>query len=202
MKIICIGRNYVAHAQELENKVPENPIVFIKPESSILKKGNDFKLPSFSSNIHYECELVLKIGKTGKDIAKENALSYIDEIGLGLDLTARDLQDFQKQKGLPWEIAKAFDNSTVLGDFILFDPLNPLQYTFELLKNKEIVQKGDPQLMVFDFETVLHYVSQFFTLEKGDLIFTGTPSGVGKLEEGDILEGRLLNNFSFNLTIK
>src|SRR5690554_2011016 len=202
MKIICIGRNYVAHAQELENEVPENPIVFIKPESSILKKGNDFKLPSFSSNIHYECELVLKIGKTGKDIAKENALSYIDEIGLGLDLTARDLQDIQKQKGLPWEIAKAFDNSTVLVDFIPFDLSSPLQYSFDLLKNKEIVQKGDPQLMVFDFKTVLHYVSQFFTLEKGDLIFTGTPSGVGKLEEGDILEGRLLNNFSFNLTIK
>lgn len=202
MKIICIGRNYVAHAQELENEIPENPIVFIKPESSVLKKGNDFKLPSFSSNIHYECELVLKIGKTGKDIAKENALSYIDEIGLGLDLTARDLQDLQKKKGLPWEIAKAFDNSTVLGDFIPFDPSSPLQYTFELLKNKEIVQKGDPQLMVFDFKTVLHYVSQFFSLEKDDLIFTGTPSGVGKLEKGDILEGRLLNNFSFNLTIK
>lgn len=199
MKILCIGRNYVDHAKELNNEVPSEPVVFMKPESSILQ-GKIFNLPTFSSNIHYECELVLKIGKTGKNILEKDALDYISEISIGLDLTARDLQSKQKEKSLPWEIAKAFDGSTVLGDFIPFK--NEELYTFDLYKNEEKVQEGNPELMIFNYEKIIAYCSQFFTLEEGDLIFTGTPKGVGQLKTGDILEGQLLKNNKFKLTIR
>lgn len=199
MKIICIGRNYVDHIDELENTIPENPVIFMKPSTAIIPDSTPFYLPNFSSNIQYECELVLKIGKNGKNIKKENALNYIKEIGLGIDFTARDLQNDLKEKGLPWEIAKAFDNSCFLGNFIPFD--KNINYTFELYKNDKIVQKGNPQLMLFDFSLVLSYISQFFTLEKGDYIFTGTPSGVGKIKNNTTLKGVLLGKQNFNLQV-
>lgn len=193
MKIICIGRNYVAHAHELDNEVPTTPVVFMKPSTSILVEGEAFKIPDFSSNIHYECELVLKVGKKGHNIPEREALKYISQIGLGLDLTARDLQDHQKQKGLPWEIAKSFDGSTVLGTFIPFESTKMEEYEFEFKKGTKVLQKGNPQMMIFTFQEIIAYVSQFFTLEEGDLIFTGTPEGVGKIEEGQKYQG-VFNN--------
>lgn len=196
MKIICIGRNYVAHAHELKNEVPTTPVVFLKPSTSVLLKGQAFKMPDFSSNIHYECELVLKVGKKGYQIKENKALDYISEIGLGLDLTARDLQDHQKQKGLPWEIAKSFDGSTILGDFIPFEYNKIEDYSFEFKNGEETLQKGNPKQMIFTFQEIIAYVSQFFTLEVGDLIFTGTPEGVGKIEVGVMYTGYLKSKTS------
>ena len=190
MKIICIGRNYAAHIEELKNETPGNPVVFLKPDTALLKNGAAFYYPDFSKNIHHEAELVLKINKEGKYIQKKFAHRYYEEIGLGIDFTARDLQDQCKAKGLPWEIAKAFNGSAPIGDFIPVSEIPNLEsIDFHLTINGEIKQQGNTSLMLFNFATIIEYVSQFFTLKKGDLIYTGTPAGVGPIKIGDRLEG-------------
>ena len=201
MKIICIGRNYVEHAKELQNEVPEKPVIFMKPATALLKNNKPFFHPEWSRDIHYECELVLKISKQGKYIDKKFASKYYQEIGLGIDFTARDLQSFQKSKGLPWEIAKAFDNSAVISD--CFIPVEKDKfYSFQFLQNGEAKQQGDSRLMLFDFDAIISYVSQFFTLQSGDLIYTGTPAGVGKINIDDVLEGFLEGNKMFHCEVK
>ncbi|WP_297336112.1 fumarylacetoacetate hydrolase family protein [Algoriphagus sp.] len=190
MKIICIGRNYAAHIEELKNETPGNPVVFLKPDTAVLKNGAAFYYPDFSKNIHHEVELVLKISKEGKYIQKEFAHRYFEQIGLGIDFTARDLQDQCKAKGLPWEIAKAFNGSAPLGEFLPVSELKELNnIDFHLRINGEERQRGNTRLMLFDFSTLIEYVSEFFTLKKGDLIYTGTPAGVGPVHIGDHLEG-------------
>lgn len=190
MKIICIGRNYAAHIEELRNEAPGNPVVFLKPDTSLLKNGNPFYYPDFSTNIHHEVELVLKISKEGKYIQKKFANRYFDEIGLGIDFTARDLQDQCKAKGLPWEISKAFNGSAPIGEFIPVSEFADLKdIDFHLTINGAEKQKGNTAFMLFDFGIIIEYVSQFFTLKKGDLIYTGTPAGVGPVQVGDRLEG-------------
>lgn len=200
MKIICIGRNYQEHAKELENEIPEKPVIFIKPDTALLK-GNDFYLPEFSKEIHYEVELVLKISKGGKYIQKENASKHYEEIGLGIDFTARDLQKELKSKGLPWEISKGFDGSAVISSFHNKNNFNLENIHFSLQKNSEKVQQGNSNQMIFDFDKIISYASQFFTLRVGDLIFTGTPAGVGKISENDMLEGFLENKSAFKIKI-
>lgn len=191
MKIICIGRNYAEHAKELGNEVPENPVIFMKPDTAILKKGTDFYIPEFSDDVHYELEVVLKMSKGGKYIQEENAAGYFNQIGLGIDFTARDLQSILKAKGLPWELAKGFDGSAVLSEFFSKENYNLSKLQFSLNKNSAKVQDGDTSLMIFSAEKIIAFVSQYFTLKAGDLIFTGTPAGVGKVVENDILEGFL-----------
>lgn len=191
MKIICIGRNYAEHAKELGNEVPENPVIFMKPDTAILKKGTDFYIPEFSDDVHYELEVVLKMSKGGKYIQEENAAGYFNEIGLGIDFTARDLQSSLKAKGLPWELAKGFDGSAVLSEFFNKENYDLSTLQFSLKKNSAKVQEGDTSLMIFSAEKIIAFVSQYFTLKAGDLIFTGTPAGVGKVVENDILEGFL-----------
>ncbi|WP_100075393.1 fumarylacetoacetate hydrolase family protein [Chryseobacterium camelliae] len=190
MKIICIGRNYSEHAKELGNDIPEKPVIFMKPDTAILK-GNDFYIPEFSNDVHYELEVVLKISKGGKYILKEAAHKHYEEIGLGIDFTARDLQSELKSKGLPWELAKGFDGSAVVGNFFKKDSYDLANLQFSLLKNKEKVQDGHTKDMMFTFDDIIAFVSQYFTLRVGDLIFTGTPKGVGKVNENDILEAYL-----------
>lgn len=191
MKIICIGRNYAEHAKELGNEVPEKPVIFMKPDTAILKKGTDFYIPEFSDDVHYELEVVLKMSKGGKYIQEENAAGYFNEIGLGIDFTARDLQSILKAKGLPWELAKGFDGSAVLSEFFSKENYDLSKLQFSLNKNSAKVQDGDTSLMIFSAEKIIAFVSQYFTLKAGDLIFTGTPAGVGKVVENDILEGFL-----------
>lgn len=189
MKIICIGRNYVEHIRELHHDIPDNPVFFLKPDTALLIRNRPFYYPSFSKNIHHEVELVLKINKTGKTIQKQFAKTYFDEIGIGLDLTARDLQDAAKQKGLPWAISKGFDFSAPIGKFLpalKFPDLKNID--FRLDKNGITVQKGNSGLMIHDFSDIIHHISQFMTLRTGDLIFTGTPAGVGPVSIGDRLE--------------
>ncbi|WP_192350620.1 fumarylacetoacetate hydrolase family protein [Algoriphagus sp. Y33] len=190
MKIICIGRNYAAHIEELKNETPGNPVVFLKPDTALLKDGSPFFYPDFSQNIHHEAELVLKISKQGKHIQKQFAHRYFDEIGLGIDFTARDLQDQCKAKGLPWEIAKGFNGAAPIGNFKSLEDFKDLKnIDFHLTINGEVRQKGNTSLMLFDFGTIIEYVSQFFMLKTGDLIYTGTPAGVGPVQIGDKLEG-------------
>ena len=201
MKIIAIGRNYAAHAKELNNEVPTKPIIFLKPDTAVLKDNKPFYLPDFSTDIHYELEVVLKICKVGKHISEKFAANYYDEIGLGIDFTARDIQAEHKAKGLPWELAKAFDHSAVVSDFLpKTDFVNMYDLNFELQINKEIRQKGHTANLLFSFEKIIAFVSQYITLKKGDLIFTGTPEGVGQVKQGDQLEawleGKQLINFS------
>jgi acylpyruvate hydrolase len=191
MKIICIGRNYVDHAKELNNPVPTEPVVFMKPPTALLLDERPFYYPEFTSDLHYELELVLKIGKNGRHIQPEFAESYIEEIGLGIDFTARDIQDRCKKNGHPWEIAKAFDHSAVIGGFISAAELDFNAISFELEKNKKIVQRGSSGDMIFSFAEIIVYVSKFFRLQMGDYIFTGTPAGVGSVQIGDCLEGFL-----------
>lgn len=187
MKIICVGRNYVEHAKELGNSIPSEPVLFLKPESALNLSG-EFKIPKFSSEIHFELELVLKISKDGKNIPKENATQYFDEIALGIDFTARDLQQQLKSAGLPWEKSKAFDNSAVVSNFVDFQSLkHPREIKFQLFKNKELTQSGNTKDMIFDFGQIIENASEYFSLQKGDLIFTGTPEGVGKVNKNDIL---------------
>lgn len=189
MKIIAIGRNYAEHIEELENERPSSPVVFLKPDTALLKKNAPFYHPDFSENIHHEVELVLKICKEGKYIKEAFAHRYFDEIGIGIDFTARDLQDQCKAKGLPWEIAKAFNGSAPIGEFIPVDQFEDLKnINFHLMINGQLKQKGNTGMMLFDFAVIIAYVSQFFTLRKGDLIFTGTPAGVCKVNIGDRLE--------------
>ena len=188
MKIFCVGRNYSEHAKELGNAVPENPVIFSKPDTALLKNGEDFYLPDFSNDVHYEAELVIKISKMGKKIQEKFASNYYSEIGFGIDFTARDLQTQLKQKGLPWELAKAFDGSAPIGEFLnVKDLQNPIQ--FSLLKNGELVQNGNSKDMIFSFDKIVSFISQYFTLKVGDLIYTGTPAGVGQVKIGDKLEG-------------
>jgi 2-keto-4-pentenoate hydratase/2-oxohepta-3-ene-1,7-dioic acid hydratase in catechol pathway len=192
MKIICIGRNYGAHAKELQNAVPEEPIVFMKPPTALLVNNKPLYYPSFTNDLHYEVEVIIKIGKNGKQIEPQFASEYIGEIGLGIDFTARDIQAKQKAKGLPWEIAKGFDHSAVLGDFKSLDAFpDPQSFEFQLFKNNELVQHGNTADCIFSFESLIVYVSTFFKLQMGDYIFTGTPSGVGPVAIGDKLEGKM-----------
>lgn len=202
MKIICIGRNYAKHIEELKNERPKDPVIFMKPDSAILLKNNPFFIPPFSEDIHYEVELVVKIKKIGKHIDEKFAPKYYDEIGLGIDFTARDLQSKLKEKGLPWEKAKAFDGSAVVGNFIDKSELNMSQIHFQLLKNGELVQDGDSTHMLWSIDEIISYVSQFFTLKIGDLIFTGTPSGVGKVAADDVLEGTIDGRRMFQVKVK
>ena len=199
MKIICIGRNYVEHAKELNNPVPTKPMFFVKPDTALLRT-HMFYIPPFSNNIHYELELVVKIKKVGKSISKRFAQNYYDEISLGLDLTARDLQEECKEKGKPWEIAKGFDSSAPIGKWYQKGELNSMD--FYLLKNGEKVQEGNPSQMVFDVDSIIEYVSKYMTLKKGDLIFTGTPSGVGKMETNDVFEAYLDGKKTIELKVK
>lgn len=203
MKIICIGRNYTAHIDELKNERPEEPVVFIKPDSSVLPKQQDFYIPEFSNDIHYEVEVLVKIIKVGKHISEEFAHTYYDEIGLGIDFTARDLQSKLKEKGLPWEKAKGFDGAAVIGEWLPktdFKDINDLN--FKLLKNDEVVQNGNTSLMLWKIDEIIAYVSTFFMLKKGDIIFTGTPAGVGKISPNDYLSGSLEDKELFTLKIK
>lgn len=190
MKIICVGRNYAEHAKELMNEIPSEPMLFMKPPTALLKDGNAFYYPDFSKDIHYEAELVLRIAKNGRHIRPEFAAGYYDAVALGLDLTARDLQTKCKQQGHPWEIAKAFDHSAPISDFIPLEKLpDPQSINFQLKKNGDIVQQGNTRDMIFDFDTLICYISGFFKLQIGDYIFTGTPAGVGPIHIGDQLQG-------------
>jgi len=203
VKIICIGRNYIDHIKELSNQKPLNPVVFLKPDSSIIAKNQNFIIPSFSNEIHHEVELVIKINKVGKHIDKSFSHKYYDEIGLGIDFTARDIQNNLKEKGHPWEKSKAFDNSCMVGKFLKKEKLEDIsKIEFSLIKNNELVQSGRSNDMLWKIDELISYVSQYFTLKIGDLIFTGTPSGVSKVESGDILEGYILTNKMFTLKVK
>ena len=203
MKIIAIGRNYSQHAKELNNPIPEKPILFLKPDTAVLKGNKPFYYPSFSSDIHHEIEVVLKVCKEGKYIQQKFAHKYYEEIGLGIDFTARDLQANQKAKGLPWEIAKAFDHSAPISEFILKEELGDLKnLSFKLFINEELRQSGNTSGMIFDFDELIAYASIFFTLKKGDLIFTGTPAGVGPVKIGDQLKGYLNDVELINFEIK
>lgn len=204
MKIICIGRNYTEHIAELENEKPAEPVIFLKPDTSILLKKQPFFIPDFSEEVHYEAEVLVKIKRLGKHIQQKFAHKYYDEIGLGIDFTARDLQKKLKEKGLPWEKAKAFDGAAVIGEKWLpkksFEDVNNL--TFKLEKNHEIVQEGNTSHMLWKIDELIAYISKFFTLKIGDVIFTGTPAGVGKVKANDRLTGFLEKNKMFSILIK
>jgi acylpyruvate hydrolase len=192
MKIICIGRNYVEHIQELKNEIPSDPVIFLKPDTALLPPRNPFYIPDFSKEVHHEAELVIRIHKAGKNIAEKFAHRYYDAVTVGIDFTARDLQQKQKDKGLPWEIAKAFDHSAPVGNFISIDQIpDKKKIPFHLLVNGKIVQQAGSDLMIYSFEKIIAYASQFFTLRKGDFIFTGTPKGVSAVKAGDKLEAFL-----------
>jgi 2-keto-4-pentenoate hydratase/2-oxohepta-3-ene-1,7-dioic acid hydratase in catechol pathway len=203
MKIICIGRNYADHAKELGNSVPTEPVFFCKPDSAILPKGNPMMIPEWTNDLHYEVELVLRIDRLGKNIPVEFAHRYYYEIGLGIDFTARDLQDELKKKGLPWEKAKGFDGSAVISaDFISKEILGSSPIHFSLQKNGKLVQSGSSEDMIFGFDQIISYVSKYMTLKIGDFIFTGTPSGVGPVQVGDELEGRISEQNMFTVRIR
>ena len=203
MKIICIGRNYADHISELNNERPDEPVIFMKPDTAILPKKTPFVIPEFSKDVHHEVEVLVKICKVGKYISPKFAHKYYDEIGLGIDFTARDLQTMLKEKGLPWEKAKAFDHSAIIGDFLPKKNYSSLEnINFELRKNSEIVQKGSTSMMLWNIDEIVSYVSQFFTLKKGDIIFTGTPKGVAAVQENDVLEGFLEGKQMFKINVK
>lgn len=203
MKIICIGRNYSEHARELNNVVPTEPIYFMKPDSALLIRNRPFFYPDFTQDLHYECEIVLRIGKVGKCINEKFALSYIDAIAVGIDFTARDLQQKAKEKGLPWEKAKAFDFSAPVSTFVPVSEFNDIeQINFSLKKNGETVQAGNTKDMIFSYAKLISYVSQFMTLKTGDYIYTGTPSGVGPVIVGDYLEAYIEDKKMLSLRIK
>lgn len=202
MKIFCIGRNYSEHAKEMKSEIPSAPIFFMKPDTAILK-GNRFYIPKFTNDLHYECEIVVRINRVGKNISENFAHKYYDELGLGIDFTARDLQQQCKEKGLPWEIAKAWETSAPLGkNFINKENLNLESISFQLEKNGEIVQNGNSSDMLFTIDKIIAYLSQFHTLKKGDLIYTGTPSGVGPVAIGDELVGFMEGQEMFKLSIR
>ena len=202
MKIICIGRNYAKHIEELDNERPLNPVIFLKPDSAILPKKMPFFIPPFSKEIHYEVEVLVKINKVGKYIDPKFSHKYYDEVGLGIDFTARDIQSECKEKGLPWEKAKAFDGSAVVGKFFPKEQFDTNNLQFELERNEIVVQNGNTNAMLWKIDELIAYVSQFFTLKKGDLIFTGTPAGVGKIEENDVLVGKIEGEEAFHIKIK
>ncbi|MFN4762739.1 fumarylacetoacetate hydrolase family protein [Gillisia sp. Q332] len=204
MKIICIGRNYTEHISELNNERPEEPVIFLKPDTAVLLKKQPFFIPDFSDDVHYEVELLVRIKKVGKYIQEKFAHKYYDEIGLGIDFTARDLQKKLKEKGLPWEKSKAFDGAAVIGEKWMnknsFSDLNNIN--FSLLKNGEKVQKGNSGNMLWKTDEIISYVSQFFTLKIGDIIFTGTPQGVGKVSINDTLTGFIEEEQFFSINVK
>jgi 2-keto-4-pentenoate hydratase/2-oxohepta-3-ene-1,7-dioic acid hydratase in catechol pathway len=203
MKIICIGRNYTKHIEELNNERPDEPVVFMKPDSAILLKQHPFVIPEFSEDIHHELEVIVKINKVGKYIEPKFAHKYYDEISVGIDFTARDLQQKLKDKGLPWEKAKAFDGSAVIGDFVSKSDFKSLDnLNFELTNNGVAVQKGNTSFMLWKIDELIAYVSQFFTLKIGDIIFTGTPEGVAVVRPDDVLEGYLEGNKLFRIQVK
>ncbi|RKD19533.1 2-hydroxyhepta-2,4-diene-1,7-dioate isomerase [Pelobium manganitolerans] len=203
MKVIAVGRNYAEHAKELNNPIPEKPVLFLKPDTAVLKNNKPFYIPKFSEDIHYELEIVLKIAKEGKFIAEKFAHKYYEELSVGIDFTARDIQKQQKEKGLPWEIAKSFDNSAPVGQFMAKSEIPDLQnLEFQLLINNEQRQKGNTAHMLNSFDQLISYASQYFTLKQGDLIFTGTPAGVDKIKIGDQLRGFLNGTELFNFEIK
>jgi 2-keto-4-pentenoate hydratase/2-oxohepta-3-ene-1,7-dioic acid hydratase in catechol pathway len=203
MKIICIGRNYAKHISELGNTLPPEPLFFLKPETSIQPKGHPFFIPDFSKNIHYEVELVIKISKTGKHIEECFAHKYYSQIGLGIDFTARDIQKECQIKGLPWEKAKGFDGSAQISrTFIDKSKLKLSEIEFSLLKNKKEVQKGNSKDMLFNFDQIITHLSKVYTLKIGDLIYTGTPAGVGAVKAGDILKGFIGEQEMFKVVVK
>ena len=202
MKIICIGRNYSDHAKEMNAPVPKEPLFFMKPDTALFK-DKDFYIPDFTQDLHYELELVVKISKVGKHIDIKHAANYYHEIGLGIDFTARDIQNECKEKGLPWEKAKAFDNSAVISnEFISKDELDLSNTNFTLTKNGQTVQNGNSKDMLFSIDQLLVHLSKYVTLKTGDLIYTGTPKGVGKVEIGDELTGALNGKELFSIRIK
>ncbi|MGB1037997.1 MAG: fumarylacetoacetate hydrolase family protein [Bacteroidia bacterium] len=189
MKIICIGRNYVAHAEELGNEVPSEPVVFMKPDSAVFRQRDAFYIPDWTQEVHYELEVVVKLNRLGKNIESRFAHKYFREFTVGIDFTARDVQSDLKKRGLPWEKAKAFDQSAVMGEYLSVEDYDLENLNFELHRNGESVQNGNTSLMIQSIPKIVEYTSQYFTLKIGDLIFTGTPAGVGKVEKGDLLEG-------------
>lgn len=203
MKIICIGRNYVNHIAELQNERPAEPVVFLKPDTALLQKQYPFIIPEFSKSVHYEIEVLVKINKVGKYIDAKFAHKYYDEISVGIDFTARDVQDALKAKGLPWEKAKAFDGSAIVGEFVpKTDYTSVDDINFELHKNGEVVQKGNTAHMIWKINELIAEVSKYFTLRTGDVLYTGTPEGVGTVAEGDVLEGYLEGKQLFKVQVK
>lgn len=203
MKIICIGRNYSEHAKELGNETPKEPVFFLKPDTAISPKGHPFFIPDFSNNVQYEVELVIRINRLGKHIEEKFAHKYYEQIGLGIDFTARDIQQEVKEKGLPWEKAKGFDGSAVISrKYLDKKELELADLNFSLKKNGEIVQSGNTQQMLFKIDKIIAYISQFYTLKIGDLIYTGTPAGVGQVKPGDVLEGFIEEQKMFNVNVR
>jgi 2-keto-4-pentenoate hydratase/2-oxohepta-3-ene-1,7-dioic acid hydratase in catechol pathway len=203
MKIFCVGRNYSEHAKELNNEVPDEPVIFMKPKSALLQPHTPFYYPEFTNELNYECELVLRISKNGKYIQEKFASKYYDAISVGIDFTARDIQNELKAKGLPWEKAKAWDNSAVVGKWIPFANIkNKKDINFGLYKNKELVQKGNSGEMIFDFDYIVSYISNFFSVNIGDLVYTGTPKGVGEIVVGDEVEAFIEQENLLTLDVK
>jgi len=203
MRLFCIGRNYAAHAKELGNKLPENPVLFMKPDTAIVRERMPFFLPDFSKEMNYETEIVLKIAKNGKAIEERFAKKYYNELTVGIDFTARDLQNELKAKGLPWEISKAFDGSAVVGKFITKEKFEDIyNINFSLQNHGTLLQKGNTKDLIFSFEKIISYISQFFLLREGDLIYTGTPAGVGNVKIGDVLDGFIEDKKLFTCRVK
>ncbi|MBK7559802.1 MAG: fumarylacetoacetate hydrolase family protein [Chitinophagaceae bacterium] len=203
MKIICVGRNYADHVKELGNSIPDEPVLFMKPKSALLQSHTPFYYPEFTNELHYECELVLRVCKNGKYIQAKHASNYYDAVTVGIDFTARDLQDELKSKGLPWEKAKAFDNSAVVGKFITLTPdFNRKSISFSLVKNNEKVQEANSSQMIFSIDRIIENISNYFSLNIGDLIFTGTPAGVGECVVGDVMEGFIDTQSLFSVEVK
>jgi|TARA_B110000037_G_scaffold104463_1_gene121626 2-keto-4-pentenoate hydratase/2-oxohepta-3-ene-1,7-dioic acid hydratase in catechol pathway len=203
MKIICVGRNYVEHIKELNNEAPKDPVLFLKPDTAILLKKQPFFIPEFSNEVHHEVEILVKINRIGKHIDRKFAHKYYDEIGLGIDFTARDLQSILKEKGLPWEKAKAFDGAAVIGNFLSKSDFKDIDnINFRLEKNGKVQQTGNTSLMLWKIDTLIEYISKYFTLKIGDIIFTGTPSGVAKVNSNDILKGFIEEKELFSIKVK
>ena len=203
MKIFCVGRNYTDHAKELNSEIPDEPVIFMKPKSALLQPHTPFYYPEFTNELHYECELVLRIAKNGKYIQEKFANKYYDAVTAGIDFTARDIQNELKQKGLPWEKAKAWDNSAVIGKWVPFANIKDRhKINFALYKNKELMQTGNSEEMLFDFDYIVSYISNFFSINIGDLIFTGTPAGVGEIVVGDEIEAFMDEQSMLTLDVK
>ena len=203
MKIFCVGRNYSAHAAELGNDIPDEPVIFMKPKSAMLQPHTPFYYPEFTNELNYECELVLRISKNGKYIQEKFASKYYDAVTTGIDFTARDIQNELKEKGLPWEKAKAWDNSAIIGKCVPFASINnKKEINFCLYKNKELVQQGNSSHMLHSFDEIVAYISNYFSVNIGDVIFTGTPAGVGEVVVGDELEGFIEDDSMFTLEVK
>jgi len=203
MKLICVGRNYAAHIEELNSERPSDPVLFMKADTSVILKNNPFIIPDFSDDIHYEVEILVKINKIGKHIEKKFANKYYDEIGLGIDFTARDLQNTLKDKGLPWEKSKAFDGSALIGEFLPKDQFKDINnISFSLKQNEKVVQDGNTGLMLWKIDELIEYISKYFTLKIGDVIFTGTPAGVGRVAANDVLSGYIEQREMFSIKVK